>query len=245
MENNLIKTFTKDGIGEIRTKIIDNEPWFVAKDICNILEIVKSRDVVSRLEDDEKGVYTIDTLGGKQETWFINESGLYNLIFTSRKPEAKQFKKWITSEVIPSIRKTGMYATDEILDNPDLLIEIATKLKEERKQRKIAELERDIAKQDKILISTKREATCLNRVSQLSKENNQLKSKLGRCKEYATITAVQRYIKADYQWKKLKDYCIANELQIIDVPDLRYGKVKSYPAQAWYDVYNIDLEDLF
>lgn len=86
-----------------------DEPWFVAVDVCRVLEIVKPENAYARLDDDEKGTHTVGTLGGQQEMTIINESGLYSLILTSRKPEAKKFKKWVTSEVLPSIRKTGRY----------------------------------------------------------------------------------------------------------------------------------------
>lgn len=95
----------------VRTVIKDGEPWFVAKDVCDVLEIGNSRDVVAALDEDEKGVDNIDTLGGKQNLNVVNESGLYALIFKSRKPEAKTFRKWVTSEVLPAIRKTGKYAS--------------------------------------------------------------------------------------------------------------------------------------
>ena len=87
----------------------NNQPWFVAADVCKALEVRNPRDAVARLDDDERGVAITDTLGGKQEVSTINESGLYSLILTSRKVEAKRFKKWVTSEVLPSIRKTGGY----------------------------------------------------------------------------------------------------------------------------------------
>lgn len=93
----------------IRVEIIDGNPWFVAKDVCDALTIEKHRDAVSRLDDDERGSVVVDTLGGKQSVSAVNESGLYNLIFQSRKAEAKAFRKWVTSEVLPSIRKTGRY----------------------------------------------------------------------------------------------------------------------------------------
>lgn len=92
----------------------DGEPWFVHNDVCRVLELRNPRDAAARLDDDEKGVGTTDTLGGPQEQIIINESGLYSLIFTSRKPEAKKFKKWVTSEVLPSIRKTGGYRADAV-----------------------------------------------------------------------------------------------------------------------------------
>lgn len=86
---------------------LEGEPWFVAADVCRALGIGNSRDATARLDDDEKGVVSTDTLGGKQELTIVNEPGLYALVLSSRKPEAKAFKRWITHEVIPSIRKTG------------------------------------------------------------------------------------------------------------------------------------------
>ncbi len=93
----------------VRTILKNGETWFVAADVCTVLEHTNSRVAVSRLEDDEKGVSSVYTLGGGQETTVVNESGLYNLIFTSRKPQAKAFRRWVTSEVLPSIRATGRY----------------------------------------------------------------------------------------------------------------------------------------
>ena len=86
------------------------QPWFVAADVCRALDISNHRDAVQALDDDEKGVANADTLGGVQKTQIISESGLYALIFKSRKPEAKAFRKWVTSEVLPAIRRTGGYA---------------------------------------------------------------------------------------------------------------------------------------
>ena len=87
------------------------DPWFIASEICSALGIRNPRDAVSRLDEDEKGVAKTDTLGGAQEVSTISESGLYSAILRSRKPEAKRFKKWVTSEVLPAIRKTGSYST--------------------------------------------------------------------------------------------------------------------------------------
>lgn len=93
----------------VRTILIDNSPWFVANDVCAALDIKNPRHAISILDDDEKGVGKTDTLGGEQEMNIINESGLYTLIMRSNKPEAKRFRKWVTSEVLPSIRKNGVY----------------------------------------------------------------------------------------------------------------------------------------
>lgn len=101
--------------GEVRSIVINGEPLFVAKDVCDVLEINKYRDAVARLDEDEKGSpVVVDTLGGKQSMATVNESGLYNLIFQSRKPKARAFRKWVTSEVLPNIRKHGFYMTPEV-----------------------------------------------------------------------------------------------------------------------------------
>lgn len=106
---NDLKIFENPEFGRIRALERDGEPWFVAADVCRYLEIKNSRDALSRLDDDEKGVVSTDTPGGKQTLNIVNEYGLYVLVLGSRKKEAKAFKRWITHEVIPSIRKTGGY----------------------------------------------------------------------------------------------------------------------------------------
>lgn len=110
--NQLQQVFTY-GETQIRTVVQSGEVLFVGKDVCDVLEIKNSRDALGRLDEDEKGVVLIDTPGGKQQMLCINEAGLYSLILTSRKPEAKQFKRWVTHEVLPTIRKTGGYVANE------------------------------------------------------------------------------------------------------------------------------------
>ena len=136
---NGLQIFTYNG-NEVRTVQKDGEPWWVLKDICEVLGISKYRDTAARLEDDEREPIRVDTLGGAQEMLCVNESGLYNVIIRSDKPEAKPFRKWITSEVLPSIRKHGAYMTPETLEaailNPDLLIRLCTALKDEQDKNK-------------------------------------------------------------------------------------------------------------
>lgn len=121
---------------EVRTVELNGEPWFVLKDVCGILSIGNVSDVYTRLDADEKGVGQIDTLGGRQNMNIINESGLYNVILRSDKPEAKPFRKWVTAEVLPTIRKHGAYMTPETLQaailNPDIMIQLCQQLKAER-----------------------------------------------------------------------------------------------------------------
>lgn len=96
----------------IRVQLINSEPWFVAKDVCEVLEHSNHKMAIKSLDEDEvSSVYLIDTMGRKQETKVVSESGLYSLIFQSRKAEAKKFRKWVTSEVLPSIRKKGYYGS--------------------------------------------------------------------------------------------------------------------------------------
>lgn len=108
-----LQIFKNDQFGEIRTVEQNGEILFVASDVCKALEIKNTRDAVGRLDDDEKDVVLTDTLGGRQNLNAVNEYGLYNLVLSSRKPEAKAFKRWITHDVIPAIRKTGKYSVEQ------------------------------------------------------------------------------------------------------------------------------------
>lgn len=111
---NQLAVISSPEFGEIRSVMVGGEPWFVAKDICDVLGLVNSRKATSSLDEDEKGVSLIVTPSGEQTMTIINESGLYNLVFQSRKPEAKAFRKWVTKEVLPNIRKHGFYMTPEM-----------------------------------------------------------------------------------------------------------------------------------
>lgn len=157
---NEMKIFNSEEFGKVRTVVIDNEPWFVGKDVCEAFGDTNYRRSISNIDDSDKGVSQMDTPGGKQNMIIINESGLYALLFQMQPQKAKgvsqndalindrveklhRFKHWVTSEVIPTIRKHGMYATDNVIDkilnNPDFGIELLTKLKEEREARVEAE----------------------------------------------------------------------------------------------------------
>lgn len=105
-----LQIFNNDRFGQVRIIPVDGELMFVAKDVCDCLEITKHRDAISRLDSDERGSVKLDTPGGKQDIAAVNEYGLYSLVLSSRKPEAKEFKRWITHDVIPAIRKTGSYS---------------------------------------------------------------------------------------------------------------------------------------
>ena len=141
---NDIEIFENPEFGKVRALSINNEPWFAASDVCKALEIGNASQALTRLDDDEKMTTIISNdsaVTGKSQMSFVNEPGLYSLILGSRKKEARQFKRWITHDVVPTIRKYGMYAKEELLDNPDLMIQIITELKNEREARKLAEAE--------------------------------------------------------------------------------------------------------
>lgn len=113
METKSIQVFNNTEFGEIRSMTIDGEPWFVGKDVAAALGYKESAKAIrEHIDDEDKGVSVLDTPGGKQKTVIINESGLYTLILGSKLEGAKRFKRWVTSEILPSIRKTGAYATD-------------------------------------------------------------------------------------------------------------------------------------
>ena len=131
---NDVKIFSNSEFGEIRTVTIDNEPWFVGKDVAEALGYSEPRSAVSKKVDEaDKGVAEMETPSGNRGLIIINESGLYALIFGSKLESAKRFKHWVTSEVLPAIRRHGAYMTDQTLEkaltSPDFLIQLATQLK--------------------------------------------------------------------------------------------------------------------
>lgn len=119
---NNLQVFKNDEFGEVRVVEKDGQAMFVAKDVCNCLGIGNVTMAVTRLDPDERGISSIDTLGGNQEMWCVNEYGLFNLILSSRKKSAKQFKRWVTHEVLPSIRKNGGYIANQENLTPEQIV---------------------------------------------------------------------------------------------------------------------------
>lgn len=144
MSRNEIKIFNNAEFGEVRTVVVNGEPYFVGKDVALALGYSDTADAIKKHVDaEDKGVGEIPTPGGKQKMIIINESGVYSLVFGSKLPDAKKFKRWVTSEVLPSIRKHGMYAVDELIANPELAIKAFTALKEEREKNKALQAENE------------------------------------------------------------------------------------------------------
>lgn len=149
----------------VRTLTVDDEPYFVGKDVAEILGYAKARNAIAKHVDfeDKKDAPIQGTLGGTQKMTIINESGLYSLIFSSKLESAKRFKRWVTSEVLPAIRKHGIYATDSVIEqtlqNPDYIITVLTEYKKEKEQnlllqQEIGELKPKADYVDEILKST-------------------------------------------------------------------------------------------
>lgn len=141
---NSLKVFENPEFGNIRVLTIKNEPYFVGKDVASVLGYKDTSDALKKhVDSDDKLTRRFADSGQNREMYIINESGLYSLILSSKLPTAKKFKRWVTSEVLPAIRKHGAYLTEqkveEILTNPDTIIKLATQLKEEREARKQAE----------------------------------------------------------------------------------------------------------
>lgn len=150
---------------EVRTVVVNEEPYFVGKDVAKILGYKRTADAIKQhVDSEDKGVGKIQTPGGLQKTTLINESGLYSLIFSSKLDSAKRFKRWVTSEVLPAIRRHGIYATDSVIEqtiqNPDYIIHVLTEFKKEKEQRmllqqQIGELKPKADYYDQILKSKK------------------------------------------------------------------------------------------
>lgn len=130
---NELQIFKHEQYGEIREITINGEPWFIAADVCRALDLDQVTNAVRRLDDDEQALISIKGISrGNDEVRIVSESGLYSLILGSRKPEAKPFKRWITHDVIPTIRKHGAYIRDELLNDPDKLEAKAREIRAER-----------------------------------------------------------------------------------------------------------------
>lgn len=192
-----LKIFENNEFGEVRTTVIDDEPYFSLNDVCRILEIKNPRDAKSRLNVDGVGSTDgVDSLGRRTDVTMINESNLYKLIFQSRKPEAERFADWVTSEVLPAIRKHGAYMTDGVIErtltDPDYLIMLATNLKEEKAKRALAEAQNEKNKPKVLFADTvsASKRSCLmgelaKMISQEAIRQGKLDKKIGQNKLFA------------------------------------------------------------
>lgn len=227
---NELKIFKNSDFGEIRTVTINGEPHFIGKDVAEILEYQNGSRDINRHVDPEDRIKTMVFDGNQdKETILINESGLYSLILSSKMPKAKKFKRWVTSEVLPEIRKTGSYTRAPKSFKEALYLAY-------KQQEKIEELEKT-----KAWIGNKREATAMNTASQKSKEVKKLQVALDLEMSYATVKKVEKMTGRKYNWRNLKKYCQDAGLGWNKAFDSNYGSVNSYPIEAWKNVYGIEI----
>lgn len=180
-----LQIFKNAEFGSVRTITVEGEPYFVAKDVAEILGYSNPRDAINKhVDEEDKGVAKCDTLGGKQELTVINESGLYSLILSSKMLNAKKFKRWVTSEVLPTIRRHGLYAMDEVLANPDILINALLELKAERERN--ANLQAVVAVQNQQMIEMQPKVSYYDVVL--------------NCKDLVAISVIAK----DYGWSATK-----------------------------------------
>ena len=206
---NNIQIFNNPEFGKVRTIVKNNEPWFVGKDVADALGYKETAKAIrERVDDDDKGVSILDTPGGKQKMTIINESGLYSLILSSKLPTARKFKHWVTSEVLPDIRKHGLYAKQSVIDmminDPDSCIALLTKYKEEKQEKERLQAELDYSKE---WYSIKRVAK-LNDISWKS-----------------------------ISWRKLKQASADIGIGVKKIFDANYGEVNTYHVKAWEVAY--------
>ena len=238
----------------VRVVMRDGEPWFVASDACDCLAISNARDALANIDDDDKLKITkdeIDTVvsidGIKcsvdsrvQALNLVSESGLYDLIIQSRKPEAKAFKRWVTHEVLPSIRKTGGYSVVQPQPAlPTTYIEALEALVASEKAKLALQAERDEAIRTKAMIGSRREATAMNTASQKSKECEKLREQIGDSKTYKAAKSIPwlseyfntrnrgLYNSLAAKLKKV-EAGMSSEFAHIMIDDSQYGQIKAY-----------------
>lgn len=218
------------------------DPWFVAKDACDCLKITNVSQACQTLDDDEKGIYKVYTLGGSQDMMLISESGLYALIMRSNKPEAKVFRKWVTSEVLPSIRKTGGYGirtVDDMINDPDTAIRLLTQLKILRLQNDQLAMERDEAIRTKYHFVEGRDAKVCGELGGLRTQNEALRKQIGDSKTHKAAKAIPwlseyfntrnrgLYNALAHKLKKI-EADMPSEFAHIMIDDSQYGEIKAY-----------------
>lgn len=221
MSDNQMQVFQHHNFGLVRIVDHNGEPWFLATDICQSLGLGNTTEALRNLDPDERASEKLMAGSRLQECNIISESGMYTLIMRSNKPDAKAFRRWVTKDVLPSIRKTGGYSacsTEELvaktIANPEWAIQMLTAFKDEQEKRKTAELERDEAIRTKKQISEKREATVMGRLGAKSRECNRLREENTSLRERLGIKTDEVKYQAirDTAWIKevFKDSAVLN-----------------------------------
>jgi prophage antirepressor-like protein len=228
----------------VRVVVLDGEPWFVVLDVCRALEIANARDAAARIDREDVVKTDVLTAGGQQQMWVVNESGLYELIFASNKPEARRFRRWVTKEVLPQIRKTGSYSTtlspaEMLLQQCQMLVEQERRTRAiEEQNRRIAAEQRRISSrqeaQDEILDDLGGEIGTLRVDVETLKENHERVTAIG----YANL----RKIRSDVDFLRQLGTKAASLARYQGVPISRahstvWGEVNAWPLEIWDEAY--------
>jgi prophage antirepressor-like protein len=248
-------SFTNSSFGSIRAFEKDGEIWFVAKDLAEALGYSETYAMTRRIDPEDKGKLEASThLTGAsnplatEPLTTVNESGFYVGILGSSLPNAKSFRRWITSEVLPSIRKHGFYNTpltvETMLADPRTAIKLLEAYEGEKKAKEKALEERDYAIKTKAWISNSREASAMGKASVEKRRAEKLAILMDQSLEYSSICRVECAMKVPngtYSWRKLKEVASTLKLKVKKAKHLIYNEVNSYPAAVWKKAYAIDL----
>lgn len=218
MDENKIQVWNYES-SEVRTVQVNGEPWFVGKDVATVLGYSNTRDAIARhVDEEDKAGVGIHDGSQMREVVVVNESGLYSLVLSSKLPNAKKFKRWVTSEVLPSIRKHGAYMTEQTLEraltSPDFLIELATQLKAEREQRK--QLETTVAAQSEQMEQDKPKVLFADSVTASS--SSILIGELAKLIKQNGVDIGQRRL---FEWMRTNGYLIKRKGSEYNLPTQR------------------------
>lgn len=239
--HNQLKIFEKAEFGSVRVVMKEDEPWFVAKDVCNALGYVwKGVATIGHIPEEWRGVYSVQTPSGEQEMLILSESGLYFFLGRSDKPAALPYQKWIAGDVVPTIRKTGHYGEWNLPRIPKSFPDALRMIADIEEEKQLAIEQRDYYRRTKAEIGSRREATAMNTASVLSKQNDKLRTEIGDSRTWKQVKALPWFLEvfidvpAAYSvaGRKLSELSRRLGYEIREVEDTRYGIVKAYHADV-------------
>ena len=223
------KIFSKENLGSVRTVLLNNEVWFCIKDVCDILELTNPTVVAKRLDEDEKAKFDLGLKNGEL-TNFTNESGLYTLILRSDKPEAKPFRKWITSEVIPAIRKTGKYE-EKPMTSAQYLLQQAQWMEEA--ENRMNNIENDVAQTNQSIGNMKKDITRIEHNERRTVTSNHL-----TVIAYANMKGIKpNTYNSSVMGRKATKVCRTRGLLTGTVVDSKYGLINTYPLEVLDEIF--------
>ena len=223
------KIFSKENLGSVRTVLLNNEVWFCIKDVCDILELTNPTVVAKRLDEDEKAKFDLGLKNGEL-TNFTNESGLYTLILRSDKPEAKPFRKWITSEVIPAIRKTGKYEEKPMTSAQYLLQQAQWMVEAENR---MSNIENNVAQTSQSIGNIKKDITRIEHNERRTVTSNHL-----TVIAYANMKGIKpNTYNSSVMGRKATKVCRTRGLLTGTVVDSKYGLINTYPLEVLDEIF--------